>query len=61
MGDATFDYSVQGDTLELTPIITDKQRRQALQHPKAFTTAVWMVSVSFEGTKWKKVSFDGWC
>ena len=61
IGDATFDYSIQGGTLQLTPVITDKQRRAALRHPEEFTTAGWMVSVSYPGTKWKNVPCEGWC
>jgi hypothetical protein len=33
IGDATFDYSVHGDILALTPIITARQRREALRRP----------------------------
>jgi hypothetical protein len=61
IGDATFDYSIQGGTLQLTPVITDKQRREALRHPEEFSTAGWMVAVSYPGTKWKKVPCEGWC
>ena len=61
IGPGTFDYSIQGSTLQLTPIITDKQRREALRHPEEFTTAGWMVAVSYPGTKWKKVPCEGWC
>ena len=60
--DATFDYSIQGGVLRLTPMITDKQRREALrQQPEEFSTAGWMVAVSYPGTKWKKVPCQGWC
>ena len=61
IGPGTFDYSIQGGTLQLTPIITDKQRREALRHPEEFTTAGWMVAVSYPGTKWKNVPCAGWC
>ena len=60
-GVATFDYSIQGGTLQLTPIITGKQRQDALRHPERFSTAGWMVSVSYPGTKWKNVPCEGWC
>lgn len=59
--DATFDYSIHGDVLRLTPTITDKQRREALRQPEEFSTAGWMVAVSYPGTKWKKVPCQGWC
>jgi hypothetical protein len=61
IGDATFDYSVRGDILALTPIITDKQRREALRHPFEFSTAGWMVAVSYPGIKWNQVACQGWC
>ena len=60
-GDATFDFSIRGDTLKLTPVITDKQRREALRHPEQFSTAGWMVAVSYPGTSWKRVPCQGWC
>src|SRR6266568_1929548 len=56
IGDATFDYSVQGDILRMTPIITAKQRREALRHPWEFSTAGWMVAVSYPGKKWNGVA-----
>jgi hypothetical protein len=61
IGDATWDYSVQSNNLNLTPIITDKQRREALRHPWDFTTAGWMVAVAYPGTKWAGVACQGWC
>ena len=61
VGDGTFDYSIQGGTLQLTPVITEKQRQEALRHPEEFSTAGWMVAVSYPGTKWKKVPCQGWC
>jgi hypothetical protein len=60
-GNATFDYSIQGGTLKLTPIITDEQRQEALAHPENFSTAGWMVAVAYPGTKWKQVPCEGWC
>lgn len=59
--DATFDYSIQGGVLQLTPMITDRQRREALRQPEEFSTAGWMVAVSYPGTKWKRVPCQGWC
>jgi hypothetical protein len=60
IGDATFDYSVSGGTLSLTPVITDRQRREALRHPWDFTTAGWMVAVTYPGTTWNQVACQGW-
>ena len=58
---ATFDFALQGDTLSLTPRITDRQRREALRDPLEFSTAGWMVAVSYPGTNWKSVPCFGWC
>jgi hypothetical protein len=52
---------VHGDTLTLDPIITSAMRREALAHPWKFTDAVWMVSVAYAGTTWKRVPCEGWC
>lgn len=61
IGNATFDYSIQAELLALTPIITAKQRREALRHPWDFSTAGWMVAVSYPGTTWNQVACQGWC
>jgi hypothetical protein len=61
IGDATFDFSVHGGQMALTPIITDQQRREALRHPWDFSTAGWMVAVSYPGTTWAQVACLGWC
>jgi len=60
-GVTTFDYSIQGGILQLTPIITDKQRRDALRQPEGFLAAGWMVSMSYPGSKWTNVPCAGWC
>jgi len=61
IGDATFDDSIHGGTLTLTPRITSQQRRVALRHPWEFSTAGWMVAVSYPGTTWNRVACQGWC
>ena len=61
IGDATFDYAIRGDTASFTPVITDRQRRAALRHPWDFSTAGWMVAVSYPGTTWTRVACQGWC
>ena len=35
IGDGTFHYSIQGGALQLIPVITDRQRREALKYPGA--------------------------
>jgi hypothetical protein len=57
---ATFDFSIRGDTLTLIPRITEAQRRQALANPEAFSTASWMVAVTYPGSKWEGLPCS-WC
>jgi hypothetical protein len=57
---ATFDFRIRGDTLALTPRITQAQRDAALSDPKTFSTAGWMVAVSYPGTRWEGLPCD-WC
>jgi membrane-associated protease RseP (regulator of RpoE activity) len=57
----TFGYSIRGNTLALTPLITEKQRREALKDPAVFSAAGWMVAVSYPGTTWEGVPCEGWC
>jgi hypothetical protein len=61
IGDATFDYRVQGGALRLTPVITAKQRREAREHPEDFSDAGWMVAVAYPGSTWKQVPCESWC
>jgi hypothetical protein len=57
---ATFDFSLRGDTMTLTPRITEAQRQEALADPEAFSTAGWMVAVSYPGTRWEGLPCT-WC
>jgi hypothetical protein len=57
---ATFDFSVRGDTLSLIPRITEAQRRRALADTRSFSTAGWMVAVTYLGQKWVGLRCD-WC
>jgi hypothetical protein len=57
---AIFDFSIRGDTLMLIPRITQAQRHEALADPSAFSTAGWMVAVSYPGTKWEGLPCT-WC
>ena len=61
MGSPTFDYSIDGDELTLTPVITDDQRQAALRQPWDFSEAGWMVSVTYPGTTWNRVACQDWC
>jgi hypothetical protein len=61
IGDATFNYSIDRNHLALTPVITDEQRQEALMNPWVFSTAGWMVAVTYPGTMWNRVACQGWC
>ena len=62
IGDATFHYEiVNGDTLMLEPVVPKAAVSEALADPKEFSVAGWMVSVAFEGHRWKRVECEGWC
>jgi len=59
---ATFHYRVlHGNTLLLSPVLTQAMIRQALAHPKKFSAAWWAVSVAYAGHTWKRVPFQSWC
>lgn len=61
-GKNRFRYRVTGrDTLALTPLLTRKQRQEALARPMDFTDATWMVSVAYAGSTWHRVPCNGWC
>jgi hypothetical protein len=59
--EVVYAYEVDGDTLALTPEITEEMIAEALANPSEFTAAGWSVSVSYPGQEWKRVPCDGWC
>jgi hypothetical protein len=59
--DGIFRFAVSGDRLTLTPLITPRQKAEALAHPLRFSTAGWMVAVSYPGTTWLRVPCLWWC
>lgn len=53
---ARFRFTIQGGkTLMLTPLLTKAMIRQAVTHPKSFTSAFWAVTVAYAGHTWKRV------
>ena len=54
-------YEVAGDTLTLTPEITEAMITEALASPSDFTAAGWSVAVSYPGQEWKRVPCGSWC
>jgi hypothetical protein len=59
---ATFHYRIlHGDTLMLSPVLTNAMLRQALAHPQKFSAALWAVSVAYAGHTWKRVPCQNYC
>lgn len=61
INDGTFRFRIQGKTLMLTPLITAAEKQQALANPLQFSTAGWMVVVSYFGHSWRRVACSRWC
>jgi hypothetical protein len=61
VGGGTFRFRIANNVLTLTPVISAAAKRQALAHPRQFSTAGWQVAVSFPGHSWKRVPCKGWC
>jgi hypothetical protein len=58
---ATFHYKVEGNTLTLSPVITQKMAEEALAHPLDFSPAGWSVAVSYPGQSWTRTDCGDWC
>jgi hypothetical protein len=56
-----FQYEVDGDTLRLSPEVTDAMIEEALANPFEFTAAGWSIAVSYPGQEWKRVPCGTWC
>jgi hypothetical protein len=61
IGDVTFHYEIEGDSLMLTPVLTNKMKAEARAHPLEFTDAGWALAVSYPGQVWTRVDCEGWC
>jgi hypothetical protein len=61
IGDVTFHYEIEGDSLMLTPVLTKEMKAEARAHPLEFTDAGWALAVSYPGQVWKRVDCSGWC
>lgn len=59
--DVTFHYTVNGDDLELSPVLTRAMKKEALAHPLDFSAAGWAITMSYPGQVWKRVECNGWC
>jgi hypothetical protein len=61
INDGRFRFRIRGRTLMLTPLLTRAEKRQALANPMNFSTAGWMVAVSYLGHSWRRVPCGQWC
>ena len=61
IGDVTFHYKIEGDSLMLTPVLTKEMKAEARAHPLEFTDAGWALAVSYPGQVWQRVNCSGWC
>ncbi len=59
--DVTFHYEVEGDTLAMTPVLTEAMKEEALANPLDFTPAGWSITMSYPAQTWKRVDCEGWC
>jgi hypothetical protein len=57
----TWTFTITGNQLSLTPVISDEQIEEALGNPFEFLPAGWVVAVAYPGTTWKRVACQGWC
>jgi hypothetical protein len=58
---APFQFTIQGGTLMLTPMLTPALKQEALADPLNFNVAGWMVAVAYGGHPWKRVACGEWC
>jgi hypothetical protein len=62
IGQVTFHYSIRnGDTLSLSPVLSQSMIRDALADPQEFSDAGWAVSVAYPDQTWKRVPCERWC
>ena len=47
--------------LMLSPVLTSAMVREAVAHPKKFSSAFWAVSVAYAGHPWKRSPCEGRC
>jgi hypothetical protein len=59
--DVTFHYTIDGDELTLSPVLTRALKKEALANPLEFHAAGWAITMSYPGQAWKRVDCSGWC
>jgi hypothetical protein len=57
----TFNYEIEGDTLMLSPVVTEAMVEEALANPTEITDAARAVAVAYPGQEWKRVPCKTWC
>jgi hypothetical protein len=60
-GEITFRYSINGDELGLSTVLTEEMKKEALAHPLDFTAAGWTITMSYPGQAWRRVDCRGRC
>lgn len=60
-GGVNFNYTIEGDTLMLSPVLTQAMVEVALSNPLGITNATRAVAVAYPGQAWKRVSCKTWC
>lgn len=56
-----FRYKIHGDTLTLSPVLTEAMVETALANPRAITDATRAIAVAYPGQEWKSVPCKSWC
>ena len=57
----SFQFTIQGKTLMLTPLLTPELKQEALADPLNFNVAGWMVAVAYGGHPFRRVACGVWC
>ena len=56
-----FQYKIDGDTLTLSPVLTEAMVETALANPMAITDATRAIAIAYPGHEWKRVPCKSWC
>lgn len=56
-----FTYTIEGDTLTLSPVLTQEMVEEALATPLEISDAERAIAVAYPGHRWKRVACKTWC
>jgi hypothetical protein len=56
-----FSYQIEGDTLTLSPVLTQAMVEEARTNPLVISNAARAVAVAYPGHAWKRVGCKSWC